>query len=144
MKIGIYWRIFSFSLKWHCQNLDFWKTVKNQYNKNFETLLNFFFLILGQRHGVLISVKPIRIGLRSGGKSTEIYFFCFICFEGVCYELFTCRSSRMSTYTSALQPVNKGRNKFCLCLLCSQPTVTLIQLNQLTESQPESVVKISF
>ena len=43
--------------------------------KFLKNLRTFLFLIFGQRHGVIISVQPIRIQLRSGGKS--IFSPCF-------------------------------------------------------------------
>ena len=47
--------------------------------KNFRT---FYCEISVQRHGVIISVQPIRIEGREGGKSIFKGFF-IVCFEGV-------------------------------------------------------------
>ena len=44
----------------------------------------FFVSILGQRHGVIIPVKPIRIQSRSGGKSIFAGLFTGLCFEQSC------------------------------------------------------------
>ena len=68
-----------------------------------------FFLIFGQRHGVIIPVLTNQI---MADKRREIYFlFCLFWRHVSSWR----RPSKQ--WTSALRPVNKGRNKFCLCLL---------------------------
>ena len=44
----------------------------------------FFVSILGQRHGVIIPVKPIRMQPQSGGKSIFAGLFTGLCFEQSC------------------------------------------------------------
>ena len=74
-----------------------------KFQKNFK---NFFVLILRQRHGVIISVQPIRKVLRSGGRSLLFCLFtafslnqptsaksfqaCWLCFEGMRFVRVPC------------------------------------------------------
>ena len=82
--------------------------------KNFRT---FYCEISVQRHGVIISVQPIRMQLRRGGKS--IFSPCFSgLFTSLCFEQ-SCRVAFALVYL-CFEGAQSGRNRNFLLLVVAR------------------------
>ena len=97
-----YQRTFYCLIQWQYQKIKF---SARQYSKISKKLPNFLLSDFGQLHGVRIFSSTNQKGLDEWWEIHRNLFFSCLFWRRVCICM------------SALQPVNKGRIYFCLCLL---------------------------